>query len=366
MPIDSPRTLKSSKNGPLKSPKGPPARSAVGPPGSRKTPLRAHEAKAEARPPTLIRSQMARQISTLAMDDAATLLASELGQDVDPLVVPPLEAFNMDFQGGPKEGKSTLLAGDPNCVIVKFPDGLPLVRRCKASVVPVKDIRHARRVFDELAEYAAKHGAGGRWSCIGVDSIWVLWKWLAAEYVELYNQSEAAKARWRQRQAGKDGLSPDEDGDGVRHVSDIPGSGPYFKIASQIEDLLMRFNPLGWGWRTITHYQFKVKYEDGKPSGQEWRSDVPDTTAAVIAKNADVLVVVRKSYNADKHRSDYTAEFDTNDSGARIPFGLDGAVKLPNYGRIDDPRATGWDCVCAEYKRAAAEWRKDQAAFIQE
>lgn len=281
--------------------------------------------------------------------------------EVDPLTCPELWQTNIDVQGEAKHGKTTLLCGDPDLLLLKLAgDGSPIARKRLALVLSVLHLDAFERILDKVLERMAKTGEYEGRRCIAIDNLKVLEDWM----------SQGETAKWNVlAQADADSSKPDEYKKVfVEHISEIPKFGAYDKIATRLRQLTQDINGVGAGWRTVTHYKMSPVYKDGKPTTEkEWKPDVFPSVAAAVAKNADLLLMCGVRTNA-KGVKEYVVDFSSEASdriGSRLPLGIEGRTILPNYDRSStDVGMTAWvGAVVPEFDKAVARYLKEQRAF---
>jgi len=272
--------------------------------------------------------------------------------------LPPLTALGIDLQGKSKVGKSTLIAGNERLAIAKLPDGMSAARKCKAKIFNINSLAEFWDWVDSMMEVFSKHGTNGRFLQVAIDPMFKLVQWLMAEQLEMYRTQHA----WKLKNKDIQYTEP-------KHISEIPGVGPYFKVADAITNMLGRFNSLGIGWISVTHYNLKVVYVDGKPSDYTWQPDIPPTSARAIANISDILLVAQK-IPSKKGQPTFGLAFEQEKNspyeelGGRVP--LTGGVVLPHYDDKKTPLMdVSWSVFEDQYSKATDVWESEQDRFRQ-
>lgn len=301
---------------------------------------------------------------TVGLEDASALLSRfKVAEDNGQL--PPLNSLVISIQGRGLSGKTTLIAGNRRCAIAKLPDGSPIVRGKRATLFELSSLDEFDSWIVEMKDYARAHGTEGNWQCIAIDPVILLTGWLSIQELEFYN--EEAQVRFTNGQK-YNRIPSDEVFRSLRNISEIPGSGVWYKIAERLGTIITDFAGLGWGVFPLVHYNQKVVYKGGKPDHTEWLPDIPPSSAAVINKYRDMVLVCTREATTEGplHFIEFgttakEGEIEYSEAGSRVPIGVEGALALPEYG-AGQP-VTSWDALTAEYAKACERWKQEYDSF---
>ena len=268
--------------------------------------------------------------------------------------LPPLERCGITIDGLSKSGKTAALAGNERLIILKCYDGNPIIPRCRAKIIVCHTLKEMQRNQDELRLLASKLGKDSFYCQIAYDPIATLIRWYSNEAVFKHNQDKCydKEGKFIPMMAGKL----------VESADDIGGYGPWNSIATKIQNLLISWAELGWGWIAPIHYQWKAASNfDG---GMSYKPNIPPTTADRLDLISDVAITTERTTTDDGNNVfmvRYTASV-TKKVGSRIP--LTGYCECPNYQDKDTPAAvTTWDYIAADYAEACQSFTKDQSKF---
>lgn len=295
---------------------------------------------------------------TVGLEDAIALLSRfKVAEDNGQL--PPLNSLVISMQGRGLSGKTTLVAGNARCAIGKLPDGSPIVRGKRATLFELTSLDEFDSWIVEMKGYARAHGTEGNWQCIAIDPVILLTGWLSKRELELYN--EGSKGRFTRDQEN-DRVPSDASWVPLRNISEIPGSGVWYKIADQLGTIITEFKGLGWGVFPLVHYNQKVVYQGGQPHHTEWLPDIPPSSAAVINKYRDMIAVCTRimTTSGPMHYIEF-GNSEYPEAGSRVPIGVEGSLELPGYRT--GSAVTSWDSLAAEYAKACTRWKQEYDAF---
>jgi hypothetical protein len=139
----------------------------------------------------------------------------------------------------------------------------------------------------------------------------------------------------------------------------------------QVTKYLTLFRAVGWGVRTVTHYDWKLEFEFKGPGAKQktpgkssWKPEIYPSMASRISKFADIgMACMRHGTSKKGSGVDYGASFileAEDELGCRVP--LKGSMAFEDYTQ-ENPGYTNWDTFEATYEAVRAQWKIDQAAF---
>ena len=281
---------------------------------------------------------------------------------VDGTELPPLECCGITLDGLSKSGKSAAISGNERLIILKCYDGAPIVPRCRAKIIVVRDLKELRKVNDDLRLLIRKLGKDSFYKQVAYDPIATIVRWLAMEAVEKQNREKCFDTDGNVIPAMRKKLIDTPDG-----ITVYGRYGPWNHIATIIQNMMIDWAELGCGWIAPIHYQWKVNTEEdagGKPSGMVYRPNIPQTTADRLDLISDVAITTERS-SADSGDSVFTIRYTasvTKRIGSRIP--LTGFCECPNYNDSDTPPGiTTWDYIHRDFMEACKDFTRDSSRF---
>lgn len=286
---------------------------------------------------------------------------------IDPTAEPPdIEMSSIDIQGEKGGGKSALAVGNERAIHAAMTDGNPVFPRTLAKVTHVRSLDEFDRLVDKTLEYAAKYGTNGRFCTFTIDPTLVLVQWLLRRELEKAN-SEALKQFEIDQRYNR--ISSDQVFNPWESIRDVPQANmtQFPKVAEMILQIGDRFRTFGWGVWTCTHYKWGVQYDEkGRPKA-DWIPDIPGSTAHIISKYSDMLVVADKQlvHTGDRKTPMYSACFqrDGGESvGSRVPI-IGDAVFLDYNDKRTPKNYVSLHTLRDKYNQARSEWVAQQREF---
>lgn len=268
--------------------------------------------------------------------------------EVEQVVLPELSRCAILVEGQSKSGKTALIGGNPDLIIMKCYDGHAVIPRCRAKVVRCPNLETFLKLNTALMRAAEKAGDNSPYCQICFDPISVVVGWFAQAAVASHNKKKFEDSDGNVSEAFKHKL--------IETPGEIGGYGPWNDIAYKIEALFRRWGELGWGWIAPIHYQWKAASDFG--GGMDWKPNIPATTADRLSKIADVAVTTVKT--GEEFGLVYTSEV-TQNLGSRVP--IVGECDLPTYYEGESQGIASWDYLKADYDKACRLFQKDQRAF---
>ena len=288
---------------------------------------------------------------------------------VESSTVPPdIEMCSVDIQGEKGSGKSSLAVGNERAIYAAMTDGSPIYPRVLAHIAHVRTLNDLERLVDSvLDKYAAKYGTKGRFCTFVLDPTIVVVQWMLARELDRVNaaaEAQHALDKERNRIPLSEIFTPFDS------IRDVPQSAmTYFpKVAELILQMGDKFRSFGWGFWTLTHYKWGVRYDErGRPAGT-WTPDIPGSSAHIVSKYSDTLLVAEKKVvkqAGGRSQVIYSANFQRDGGecvGSRVPI-LGDAV-FHDYANPKTPRTyVSMQTLRECYNRARDAWMNQQREF---
>jgi hypothetical protein len=269
----------------------------------------------------------------------------------DPSEPVEAERLGIAIEGVKGSGKSSLVAGNPRCVIAKCYDGSPTIPHCRAKVVNCPDYKTFKKLLADMLRLGKKLGKDSPYTMLAVDPLSSVVRW----------EAEACVARHNRKFRDDEGrVIPSCKGKLIKGPSEIGTYGPWSDIAGAMVKMLSDIGEIGWGWATMVHYQWKASPDFSGP--MHWAPNIPPTTADRIAHIADMMCCVSKTQDSFSVRFDTDSEVTGMDLSARVP--IIGVCELPNYRESGEQSGlTSWDYLVEAYQRACRSFRKNEERF---
>jgi hypothetical protein len=286
---------------------------------------------------------------------------------IDPTAEPPdIEMSSIDIQGEKGSAKSTLAVGNERAIHAALTDGSPIFSRSLSKIVSVRSPDDFGRLVDNTLNYAAKHGTSGQYCTFTVDPTVVLVQWLLRRELEKANNDALKQFEIDQR---FNRIASDQVYQPWESIRDVPQANmtQFPKVAEMILQIGDRFRTFGWGFWTCTHYKWGVQYDEkGRPKAN-WIPDIPGSSAHILAKYSDMLVVANKELvrRGDSAYPMYSARFqqDGGESvGSRVPIVGD-AVFLDYKDKRTPKNYVSLHTLRDKYNAARSEWVAQQQEF---
>jgi len=273
--------------------------------------------------------------------------------------LPPLSALNIDIQGQVGSGKTQLVVGDPHCIGVKLRDGTTrhcgadgkvssLLRRCPGDprrIVVVDTYEQLMSTLDSILQYAKRgYGPDGTFNCVFFDPIIELWSQAAGEYVTRHNSQYNSK---------------------LESFGDISGYDKWSTLGRSIKRIFLdQWGPLGWGYRTVTHYTMRI---DNETKAMKWSCDVPNSTSSIIGSYADICLVCERLGDIGSPATQWRVLPTSaihHSAKTRIPLKPFLVYNYDSQEGRSNPGATAYQCLYAEYLRACERHRIEYDNFV--